>query len=165
MYRTIDLLLGYMRPYYFYVLVAALVFIFSIVGLYMYSKIYTSNSKEQPFVDIANNPQTGKDIVITFYWVDWCPHCSTAKPEWNSFVDEYNNKNINGHTILCIDMDCSSETNDKITQILKAKNIDSFPTVKAVMPGDNGKEMTINFESKTSKKNLEKFVLSISSGK
>ena len=50
----------------------------------------------------------------------------------------------------------------KITELLNRKKIASFPTVLAQMPGMDGKEMTIRFESKTTKTNLEKFVLSIS---
>lgn len=165
MSSTVNLILSYLRPYSFRIMIVFLVFFFGMVALYMYNKTYSKIESEKPFKDVANTQQTGKDIVITFYYVDWCPHCKTAKPEWNKFVDEYNNKNVNGYKVVCIDLNCTDESDKKKQQILKAKNIDSFPTVKAVLPGSDGKEMTISFESKTTQKNLEKFVLSISSAK
>jgi thiol-disulfide isomerase/thioredoxin len=141
------------------------VLFFATVGIYMYRTIYSKQATVKSFTDIANTAPTGKDIVITLYYVDWCPHCKTAKPEWNKFFDEYNGKNVNGYNIVCIDLNCTDDSNEKIQQMLTKQNIDSFPTVRAVIPGDNGKEMTIRFESKTTKINLEKFILSISSKK
>lgn len=83
-------------------------------------------------------------------------------PEWNQFKDEYNGKLINGYKVSCVDIDCSDDDDQRIKDMLTQKKIDSFPTVKATIEGRNGKEMTISFESKTTKKNLEKFLLSIS---
>jgi thiol-disulfide isomerase/thioredoxin len=144
-------------------MIGFLIIVIGIFGVYMFRQIYTKMNKEKPFTDVANTYQSGKDITITLYYVDWCPHCKTAKPEWKMFMDEYNNTTVNGYKIVCNELNCTDDTDVKIQQSLKAKNIDSFPTIRAVMPDSNGKEMTIRFDSKTSKKNLEKFVLSISS--
>jgi len=165
MTNTINLILSYLRPYSFRIMIVFLILVFSVLGIYMYRKTYSSLKNDKPFTDVANTPQNGKDIVITFYYVDWCPHCKTAKPEWKMFMDEYNNTNLNGYKVVCIELNCTDESDRKIQKILKDKNIDSFPTVRAVMPGSDGNEMSIRFESKTSKKNLEKFVLSISNKK
>jgi thiol-disulfide isomerase/thioredoxin len=163
MSSTVGLLLSYIRPYSFRILIAFLLFVFVVAGIYMYRSVYSKQTTVKPFTDIANTAPTGKDIVVTLYYVDWCPHCKTAKPEWNKFVDEYNNQNVNGYRVVCVDLNCTDDDNEKIQQMLTKQKIDSFPTVRAVIPGDNGKEMTIRFESKTTKTNLEKFILSISS--
>ena len=142
-------------------MIAFLVFVFLWVGYYAY-KSYVGTPTKNAYKDVANTAPNNMDIVVTLYHVDWCPHCKKAMPEWNQFKDEYDGKLVNGYKVVCIDLDCTDDSDQKINDVLKTKGIESFPTVKAVMPGTDGKEMTISFESKTTKKNLEKFVLSIS---
>ena len=165
MANSVNLILSYIQPYSFRIMIVGLVLVFLGVGIYMFRKTYSQMTNDKPFTDVANAQPTGKDIYITFYYVDWCPHCKTAKPEWKMFMDEYNKTNVNGYKIVCVELNCTNEEDKKIQALLKKKEIDSFPTIRAVMPDSGGKEMTIRFESKTSKKNLEKFVLSISSKK
>jgi len=162
MSNVVQLLLTYVRPYWFRILIVFLVVVFSVVGYYTYKRIYTQITDEKAFGDVANNIVSGQEITITFYHVNWCPHCVKAKDEWKLFYDEYNNQMVNGYRVLCIDKDCSDDNDQKISDMLNIKKITSFPTVLAQIPGMNGKELTIRFESKTTKTNLEKFVLSIS---
>ena len=161
MSSTINLLLTYIRPYSFRIMILFLIVLFLWAGYYAY-KNYVGKIVGNPYKDVANTAPNNMDIVITLYHVDWCPHCKKAMPEWNQFKDEYDGKLVNGYKVVCVDLDCTDDSDRKINDVLKAKGIESFPTVKAVMPGTDGKEMTISFESKTTKKNLEKFVISIS---
>ena len=162
MASTIELLLTYIRPYWFRILIVFLLSVFLTVGYYAYKRFTLNLPAKNPHSDVANKIDSGKEITITLYHVDWCPHCKKAMPEWNGFKDEYNGKLVNGYKVSCIDIDCTDDNNQRITDMLKNKGIESFPTIKATMEGKNGKEMTISFESKTTKKNLEKFLLSIS---
>jgi len=161
MSSTIDLLLTYVRPYWFRIMILFLVTVFVGVGYLAYKRFSTNMSSVRPETDVANAILTGKDITITFYHVDWCPHCKKAMPEWSMFNDEYNGKTINGYKVSCIAVDCSDDSDQRIKDMLTKKKIDSFPTIHAVVQGADGKEMTIRFQSKTTKKNLEKFVLSV----
>ena len=162
MSNTVELLLGYVRPYWFRIMIVFLLSVFLTVGYYAYKR-YTNNLPvKNPHADVANRINSGKEITITLYHVDWCPHCKKAMPEWSGFKEEYDGKLINGYKVSCVDIDCSDDSDQRINDLLKHKNIESFPTIKATMEGKNGKEMTISFESKTTKKNLEKFLLSIS---
>ena len=163
MSNVVQLLLTYVRPYWFRILIVFLVIVFSVAGYYTYKRIYTQINDEKKFGDVANNISSGQEITITFYHVDWCPHCTKAMGEWKMFHDQYDNQMVNGYRVVCIDKDCTDDQDQKITELLNRKKIASFPTVLAQMPGMDGKEMTIRFESKTTKENLEKFVLSISS--
>lgn len=162
MANSVNLILSYIRPYSFRIMIGFLFIVISLFGIYMFRQIYNKMNDEKPFADVANTYQNGKEISISFYYVDWCPHCKTAKPEWKMFMDEYNNTTVHGYKVVCNEVNCTDDNDATIQQSLKEKNIDSFPTIRAVMPDSNGKEMTIRFESKTSKKNLEKFILSIS---
>ncbi len=162
MSSTLNLIYSYIRPYTFRIMIVFLITVFVYFGFKTYQGIYANIAKSTPFKDVANTPANGKEIVVSIYHVDWCPHCKVALPEWNLFSDKYNNKMVNGYKVVCLDINCTDDKDGKIQKMLKDKNISSFPTVKAVMPGANGKEMTISFESKTNEKNLEKFVLMIS---
>ena len=166
MSNTVDLLLSYVRSYYFRIMIVSLFVIFIVIGFYAYKQFYPSVNATNKFSDVPNNNSAGKEITITIYHVDWCPHCIKALPDWITFVDEYNGKNVNGSKIVCVDVDCTDNKDTKIKNLLeKNPKIDSFPTVRGVMVQDGGKEITIQYKSKITKDNLEKFVLSISSPK
>ena len=166
MSSTVDLLLSYVRAYYFRIMIAILFVVFVVAGFYAFKQFYPSINSTNKFNDVANNSPTGKEITITMYHVDWCPHCKKALPAWKQFIDEYNGKNVNGSKIVCVDLDCTDNKDPKIKNILeKEPVIDSFPTVRGVMVGNDGKEINIQYKSKITKDNLEKFVLSISSPK
>lgn len=166
MSNTVDLLLSYVRAYYFRIMIVALFIIFAVVGFYAFKQFYPSSTSTNKFSDVSNTPPNGKEITITMYHVDWCPHCKKALPSWNEFTREYNGKIVNGSKIVCVDLDCTDNKDSKIKNLLeKEPVIDSFPTVRGVMVGSDGKEITIQYKSKITKDNLEKFVLSISSPK
>lgn len=166
MSNTVDLLLSYVRAYYFRIMIVALFVMFIAVGFYAFQQFYPSVIATNKFSDVPNNNPVGKEITITMYHVDWCPHCKKALPAWQTFVDEYSGKNVNGSKIVCVDVDCTENKNPKIKNLLeKEPAIDSFPTVRGVMVGNDGKEITIQYKSKITKDNLEKFILSISSPK
>lgn len=106
--------------------------IFVIFARYGYLKFY------KPFYDKKNtsesNPNVDKgEAVITFYHVDWCPHCKTAQPEWENFRRQYHNKRINNYTLKCVDKECIDEET--------CPNIESFPTVKLTK---NGKDIELD---------------------
>jgi len=163
MSNTINFIAGYIRPYAFRIMIAFLVIVFVIIGYYGYRQVYKQVTDLKPYTNVANEASGNETVIITFYHVDWCPHCKTATPEWQAFKEKYNKKQVNGYTVSCIDIDCTDSEDKTIAAVLDKNEITSFPTVKAVLPGLNGKEKTISFESKTNQKNLEKFVNSITS--
>ena len=162
MSSTIDLLFSYVREYSFRIMIVFLLLLFTSTGYYIYLSMYPSLSTKNKFVDVANANPAGKSISITLYHVDWCPHCKTALPEWEKFSNEYHMKTVNGFKISCVKVNCTDNEKPDIKNILeKDPVIDSFPTVRGVMPTDDGKDITIQFKSRISKDNLEKFVLSV----
>ena len=38
----------------------------------------------------SNSSSATKEAEILFFYADWCPHCKQAKPEWESFKEQYN---------------------------------------------------------------------------
>jgi len=92
------------------------------------------------------------------FHVDWCPHCHKALPEWQSFCDEYNNKNVNGYLIRCErnGTNCTDENDPKIAAIINENKIESYPTV-ILLKNDK----RYDFDAKITRNSLEQFVQSV----
>jgi len=106
------------------------------------------------FHDVANNSAGAKEATVTLYHATWCPACKRAKPEWDSFVEEYsNNKVVNGYNIKCTEVDCTNNDDPNVAALIQEHKINGFPTVQMYVDGN-----TINFDSAVTKSTLELFV-------
>jgi thiol-disulfide isomerase/thioredoxin len=101
---------------------------------------------------VANAEKRSNELIIYFFNVDWCPHCKTAKPEWEKFAKLYDGKSKGEYVIKCVNYNCTDETSE-VTQVINKYNIDSYPTVKMVK--DN---QIIDFDAKITRDHLEQFV-------
>jgi thiol-disulfide isomerase/thioredoxin len=140
----------YIRPYYYYLITFVVFIIFWVAANYAYNKYFKTSVNK--FKDVANANRTNKEATILFFNVDWCPHCKTALPEWNTFKSKNNETEINGYLIKCVDMNCTDETSD-VTRAINEYKIESYPTVKMLRDGQ-----IIEFDSKISNSALESFV-------
>ena len=150
MANIIDVFRKFISPYSYFILIFVVFVIFAYAGYYAYNTFYLKKSGNK-FSDVANANRRQKEVMIYFFHVDWCPHCKNALPEWNAFKSQYDEKEVNGYVLKCVDTDCTSETGE-VTRVIKTYNIDSYPTVKMVKDGK-----TIDFDSKITKTSLEKF--------
>lgn len=94
-----------------------------------------------------------KSAEILFFYTDWCPHCTSAKPEWNAF--KTGTTNVNGYTIIYKEINCTKESPESEAMMEKYK-VEGFPTIKLI---SNGK--VYDFDSKPTKQNLTQFVNSV----
>lgn len=132
------------RTILIFIVVLGLFIIFARYGyLKFYKPFYDKNSPEVSNSPAASNSNKG-EAVITFYHVDWCPHCKTAQPEWENFRRQYHNKRINNYTLKCVDLECIDEET--------CPNIESFPTVKLTKDGKD-----IELDSKINTDSLSYF--------
>jgi len=147
-----DVIQKYFRPYFFRLLILVLIVIFAYAAYYGYNQFYVKGKSR--ISDVANrgNGEKGSTATIYMFHVDWCPHCKRAMPEWNKFVAQYNDKEVNGYRIECIDINCTNETSE-ITSVIDQYSIESYPTVKMAKDGK-----IIEFDSKISSNTLEQFV-------
>ena len=90
-----------------------------------------------------------------FFYVDWCPHCKTAKPDWEELKSEYENKTINGYNIKFVDINCTEETVE-IEKMINKYNIEGYPTIKLLKDGQ-----IIEYDAKPSKDTLIQFLNSV----
>jgi thiol-disulfide isomerase/thioredoxin len=88
-----------------------------------------------------------------FFYADWCPHCKVAKPAWNDVKAEYENKTINGYTVIFIDVDCSDENSTEVQRMMDQYTIEGFPTIKLLKDGQ-----VIDFDAKPTKDSLTQFL-------
>ncbi len=138
-----------------YVLIGLLSLIFIIIGYYFYTR-YMQTATPTITDDIYDDGDAKGGVAeIMFFHADWCPHCKTAKPEWEKLKKEYNNKVINGYEVIFIDYNCTEES-DEITQKLETYKVEGFPTIKLKVDG-----RVVEFDAKVNKDNMEKFLSTV----
>jgi thiol-disulfide isomerase/thioredoxin len=86
------------------------------------------------------------------FYVDWCPHCKTAKPAWEELKSKYQNKTINGYNVLFKEINCTNETAE-IEKLINKFNIEGYPTIKLLKDGQ-----VIEFDAKPTKDTLNQFL-------
>jgi len=165
-----------LKPYYKYMMVFFLFVVFVTIARFSYQMYAAKALKNKNAANIANATNIKPIAAIYFFHVDWCPHCVKAIPEWNSFVETYNNKEVSGHLVQCYDIDCTDDNGEvtvqfdpvsggstgmtptpvKISQLIKRYNIDSYPTIKLTKDGN-----VVDFEAKVTKQNLIQFVTTV----
>ena len=154
----------FISPYTFLITVMVALLLFSAAAYFAYKYYNNASVEDKKFKDLANTPATGQIITIYMFYVDWCPHCKVALPEWNKFKEDYDEKTMNGYTLQVSEVNCTDDKSPQVTSYLEKYSVDSFPTIKAVMKGNDDKDITIDFDAKTNYSNLEKFAQSASLG-
>lgn len=122
-----------------------------IVSYYLY-KQYTTNKTSFSSNREHSQDDVNKTAQLMMFYVDWCPHCKTAKPEWEALKDEYNDKVINGYNVSFMEYNCTNETNE-ITELMDRFNIEGYPTIKLIK--DN---QVIEYDAKPTKSTMLQFL-------
>lgn len=105
---------------------------------------YTKSSNLESF---ANSPN---DCVIRMFYVNWCGHCKTTKPEFQQFMEQNNNKEIYGKNVKIEMIDCEASDADK--QLASQFGVKSYPTIIALVNGkkipfEGGERTTAGFDN------------------
>jgi thiol-disulfide isomerase/thioredoxin len=96
------------------------------------------NSRNVEIVDENSALDKGPgvpDAVLYFFHVDWCPHCVTALPEWNSFVEHNTGLKFNGKEVSFMSVNLTKEDSENgVDQALRQKyGVSHFPEVHLVL--------------------------------
>jgi len=145
-------ILGYKSFSKAQIITAVVVFI-AVVGL----GIYFYYTTKPVTVFHANNENVPKDDTVKsanlmLFYVDWCPHCKTAKPVWNDMKTEYEGTIINGYKVSFVEYNCTKETPETQTLMDKYK-IEGFPSI--ILIKDN---QVIDYDAKPSKATMVQFL-------
>ena len=136
-------------------IILVILFIFIIFYFYRQSTSNSSNSSSYTINRENMNNQNGNkpnNAELILFYVDWCPHCKTAKPEWDSLKSQYEGKTINGYNVIFTEYNCTNESAE-IEQLMNKFKIEGYPTVKLIK--DN---QIIEYDAKPTKATMEEFL-------
>jgi len=134
-----------------------IMYVFLIVGLivftyYVYKQFTNKTSYNANRENMQTDQTSNKQAELILFYVDWCPHCKTAKPEWEKMKNEYDNKQINGYNIIFTEYNCTNES-PEIEQLMNKYKIEGYPTIKLLK--DN---QIIEYDAKPTKATMEQFL-------
>jgi len=104
--------------------------------------------------DVSTN-NASKPAELMLFYVDWCPHCKTAKPEWENLKAEIDGNKINGYNVIFTEYNCTTET-DEINQLVNKYKIEGYPTIKLLKD-----DQIIEFDAKPTKDTLSQFLSTV----
>ena len=120
--------------------VCGLVVVLILVGLYFLAQRHNllggnvrENFESQPMElnHLTEKPNPGaNDVIIVLFYVDWCPHCVSTKPEWAKVVEKHNNTKVNGKNVKVQACNCEGSEAEKETA--NDNSIQGYPTIKAI---------------------------------
>lgn len=129
--------------------------LFIVISIYCYKKFVSpvmSASYKANREPVDGSKSNNKTAELILFYVDWCPHCKTAKPIWEELKTEYQDQTIHGYKIIFTDINCTVESPDVESMMNKYK-IEGFPTIKLLKDGQ-----VIEYDAKPSKATLEQFL-------
>ena len=127
----------------------AIVVCLILIGYFAYKNLKGSTSYK---ANRENMNNSNKQAELMLFYVDWCPHCKTAKPEWEKLKMEFEDKQINGYNVVFTEYNCTNETAE-IEQLMNQYKIEGYPTIKLLK--DN---QIIEYDAKPSKATMEQFL-------
>ena len=101
---------------------------------------------------MASGSANSKEAEMLLFYVDWCPHCKTAKPAWEEVKAQYENKTINGYKVIFTEINCTEETAE-VEQMMNKYSIEGFPTIKLLKDGQ-----IVEYDAKPTKDTLNQFL-------
>jgi thiol-disulfide isomerase/thioredoxin len=93
-----------------------------------------------------------EEVEVLFFYADWCPHCTKAKPIVDDIKAKFDGRTINNKTISFKYIDCTVETQD-MKRNMEKYNIEGFPTI-IIQTGD----AVIKYDGKVENNELTTFI-------
>tara|TARA_Y200000002_G_C22494223_1_gene584330 strand:- start:14 stop:541 length:528 start_codon:yes stop_codon:yes gene_type:complete len=118
------------------------------------NKNVLENFESQPAMlnNITEKPNPKhNELVIVLFYVDWCPHCVSTKPEWEKLVNNMNNTEVNGNKVVV--SACNAEGSELEQNFAKENNVQGFPTIKVIKEND-----VVEYNGARNAEALEEFV-------
>ena len=133
------------------IVVAVLIFV-AIGGYYIYFYMGPGAKKGAYKPNEASSVSGQKEVKIILFYVDWCPHCKTAKPEWDAVKSKYNGTSKNGYQITFVEHNCTNE-NAETERLIKQYKVEGYPTIKLVKDGK-----VTDFDAKPTQNSLTQLI-------
>jgi thiol-disulfide isomerase/thioredoxin len=131
----------------------SLVVILLCIGVYLYvNRTSAAATGENPNDEYGGPDKEPKRAEMCMFYVDWCPHCKTAKVDWAAVKAQYDGKIVNGHTMVFTEYDCTNQTAE-VNEFMDKHSIESFPTIKLHRNGE-----WVEYQANVSKGTLIEFM-------
>ena len=114
---------------------------------YIVDPIFNENRE-----NTLGNANSNKTANMMLFYVDWCPHCKTAKPEWDELKTEYEGKQINGYTLVFSEHNCTAESTEN-DELMNKFKIEGYPTIKLLKDNE-----IVEYDAKPTKSTMEQFL-------
>jgi len=135
-----------------YLLAATLFIIISVSVYYYYFKPKYLKESFAPNNEHMNKSNENSTAELMLFYVDWCPHCKTAKPDWEEVKTEFQNKTINGYHVIFTEINCTTES-EEVEKLMNKYKVEGFPTIKLIKDGQ-----VIEYDAKPTKDTLIQFL-------
>ena len=144
-----TLYVDYVKPFQTHIVTLFVILIFVVAALLAYKWYIKPTVENLNAADISNQNTRTSETQVYFFYADWCPHCKKAKPEWDQFVKQYENKTVGTYTIVPIGVDCSEGENP----LIQKYGVDGYPTL-IMVKGDQ----KVDYDAKITFDNMSKFI-------
>ena len=139
----------FIKPLDKYILTLIVTIIFVIAGYFGYKWFIQSTIENLGTEDLANDNRRVSNAEIIFFFADWCPHCKRAKPEWDNFKSNFENKTIGFYNLTCVDVDCTEGD----SPLIQEYSVDGYPTIILKKDGKR-----IDYDARINENNLKQFI-------
>ena len=133
-------------------IILAVVLMIILGSYYYYQNVNTKTAFNANREHGTSDPNSNKTAEMMLFYVDWCPHCKTAKPEWENLKSEYEGKQINGYTLVFSEYNCTAETSEN-EELMNKYKIEGYPTIKLLKDSQ-----VIEYDAKPTKSTMEQFL-------
>jgi len=132
-------------------LMVLLAILFITLLLIIYNK-YISTFISQKHVlnnEFINKTDKNTEILILYFYTEWCPYCKKSMPEIDKFEEYIKGENAaNNYIITLTKIDC-----DKESTLADKYKVDAYPTIKLIY-----KNTVYDYDAKPNKVNLIQFM-------
>ena len=125
--------------------------IFLSLALFIYKHFIKKllNKNHQVNKEYINKNNNSNDVLILYFYTQWCPYCKQSMPEIKKFEDYVNGLNgENSYKITVTKIDC-----DENTTMANKYKIQGYPTIKLIYKGK-----VYDYDAKPTKENLIQFL-------
>jgi thiol-disulfide isomerase/thioredoxin len=131
-------------------LILIMVLIFLGLTIFIYNNFIKSFiNKKHPLNKEYNSPNESNDVLILYFYTQWCPYCKQSLPEIKKFEEYVVGLNgENNYKITVTKIDC-----DENPTMAEKYNVEGYPTIKLIYKGK-----VYNYDAKPNKENLIQFL-------
>ena len=132
------------------IIVLLLILVFLSVSIFIYNNFIKSflnnkHSLNREYVNASNSD----DVLILYFYTQWCPYCKQSLPDINKFEDYISGLNAeNSYKITLTKIDC-----DENSSMADKYKIQGYPTIKLIYKGK-----VYDYNAKPNYENLIQFL-------